>query len=62
MEYSRSCSVSNRALQEHTCIGTLQLQELPSITGCETISFVTRIGRKLMTITTVDCENISVLE
>lgn len=62
MEYSRSCSVSNRALQEYTCIGTLQLQELPSNTGCQTISFMARIGRKLMTITTVDCENISVLE
>lgn len=35
VEYSGSCSLSNRALQGHTCIGTLQLPELPRSTAWE---------------------------
>lgn len=58
MEYSGSCSLSNRALQVYTCIGTLQLQELPSVTGCETNSIVTRVGGKLRTTSTVNHEHI----
>lgn len=44
MEYSGSCSLSNRASQGHTCIGTLQLPELPRFTAYETSCNVISLG------------------
>lgn len=44
VEYSGSCSLSNRASQGHTCIGTLQLPELPRFTAYETSCNVISLG------------------